>query len=183
VGDFRNNGREYRPQGHPEEVRVHDFLIKELGRAVPYGVYDLAANFGWVSVGVDHNMGCRRPFPSGTAHPLTPPAVRKGVRLHPLELPELTFRFLAGNSVSLLDLTDELISFAFGDLPVIISQSAPFLLCLPDELLPFPFIWSVFIVPPNPPRPSITNDNPTANTIGSFHGSAPIHPRSPRPPR
>src|ERR1700737_4672065 len=56
VGDFRNNGREYRPQGNPEEVRVHDFLIKELGRAVPYGVYDLAANSGWVSVGVDHDM-------------------------------------------------------------------------------------------------------------------------------
>jgi len=55
VGDFRNSGREYRPQGNPEEVRVHDFLIKELGRAVPYGVYDLAANFGWVSVGVDHD--------------------------------------------------------------------------------------------------------------------------------
>jgi hypothetical protein len=55
VGDFRNNGREYRPQGYPEEVRVHDFLIKELGRAVPYGVYDLAANSGWVSVGVDHD--------------------------------------------------------------------------------------------------------------------------------
>jgi hypothetical protein len=55
VGDFRNNGREYRPQGNPEEVRVHDFLIKELGRAVPYGVYDLAANHGWVSVGVDHD--------------------------------------------------------------------------------------------------------------------------------
>ena len=56
VGDFRNNGREYRPQGNPEEVRVHDFLIKELGRAVPYGVYDLAANHGWVSVGVDHDI-------------------------------------------------------------------------------------------------------------------------------
>jgi hypothetical protein len=55
VGDLRNNGREYRPQGRPEEVRVHDFLIKELGRAVPYGVYDLAANAGWVSVGVDHD--------------------------------------------------------------------------------------------------------------------------------
>jgi hypothetical protein len=55
VGDFRNNGREYRPQGKPEEVRVHDFLIKELGRAVPYGIYDLAANSGWVSVGVDHD--------------------------------------------------------------------------------------------------------------------------------
>jgi len=55
VGDFRNNGREYRPQGNPEAVRVHDFLIKELGRAVPYGVYDLAAHSGWVSVGVDHD--------------------------------------------------------------------------------------------------------------------------------
>src|SRR6516164_9156721 len=55
VGDFRNNGREYRPQGNPEEVRVHDFLIKELGRAVPYGIYDLAANSGWVSVGIYHD--------------------------------------------------------------------------------------------------------------------------------
>jgi hypothetical protein len=55
VGDFKNNGREYRPKGDPEAVRVHDFLIKELGRAVPYGVYDLAANTGWVSVGVDHD--------------------------------------------------------------------------------------------------------------------------------
>jgi len=55
VGDFKNAGREWRPQGQPEEVRVHDFLIKELGRAVPYGIYDLAANAGWVSVGVDHD--------------------------------------------------------------------------------------------------------------------------------
>jgi hypothetical protein len=43
VGDFRNPGREYRPQGNPEEVRVRDFLIEELGGAVPDGVYDLAA--------------------------------------------------------------------------------------------------------------------------------------------
>jgi Rhodopirellula transposase DDE domain len=55
VGDFKNAGREWRPQGQPEEVRVHDFLIKELGRAVPYGIYDLAANAGWVSVGIDHD--------------------------------------------------------------------------------------------------------------------------------
>ena len=55
VGDFKNAGREWRPQGDPEEVRVHDFLIKELGRAVPYGIYDLAANTGWVSVGIDHD--------------------------------------------------------------------------------------------------------------------------------
>ena len=52
VGDFKNAGRAWRPLGKPEEVRVHDFLIKELGRAVPYGIYDLAANAGWVSVGM-----------------------------------------------------------------------------------------------------------------------------------
>jgi hypothetical protein len=52
VGDFKNAGRAWRPQGEPEEVRVHDFLIKELGRAVPYGIYDLASNAGWVSVGI-----------------------------------------------------------------------------------------------------------------------------------
>src|SRR6202790_4726272 len=55
VGDFKNAGREWRPQGQPEEDRVHDFLIKELGRAVPYGIYDLAANAGWVSVGMNHD--------------------------------------------------------------------------------------------------------------------------------
>jgi len=55
VGDFKNAGRAWRRQGEPEEVRVHDFLIKELGRAVPYGVYDLAGNAGWVSVGVAHD--------------------------------------------------------------------------------------------------------------------------------
>ncbi len=52
VGDFKNAGREWRPRGEPQDVRVHDFLIKELGRAVPYGVYDLASNTGWVSVGM-----------------------------------------------------------------------------------------------------------------------------------
>jgi hypothetical protein len=52
VGDFKNNGREWRPRGSPEAVRVHDFVIPELGRAVPYGVYDIAANAGWVSVGM-----------------------------------------------------------------------------------------------------------------------------------
>jgi len=55
VGDFKNAGQAWRPQGEPEEVRVHDFLIKELGRAVPYGIYDLAANTGWVSVGMNHD--------------------------------------------------------------------------------------------------------------------------------
>jgi transposase len=52
VGAFRNAGRAYRPRGRPEEVLVHDFLNKELGRAAPYGVYDIAANTGWVNVGM-----------------------------------------------------------------------------------------------------------------------------------
>ena len=55
VGDFKNGGREWRPQGDPRRVRVHDFRIKELGRASPYGICDLAHNSGWVSVGVDHD--------------------------------------------------------------------------------------------------------------------------------
>ena len=55
VGDFKNAGREWRQKGSPEEVRVHDFLIPELGRAVPYGVYDIAGDSGWVSVGIDHD--------------------------------------------------------------------------------------------------------------------------------
>lgn len=54
VGPFKNGGRELRPQGMPEPVRVHDFLIPELGRVSPYGVYDLAQNAAWVSVGTDH---------------------------------------------------------------------------------------------------------------------------------
>lgn len=55
VGDFKNGGQDWRPKGQPEKVRVHDFLIPELGRAAPYGVYDLAQNTGWVSVGIDHD--------------------------------------------------------------------------------------------------------------------------------
>jgi hypothetical protein len=55
VGDFKNGGREYHPKGEPEPVRVHDFIIPELGRAAPYGVYDIADNAGWVSVGIDHD--------------------------------------------------------------------------------------------------------------------------------
>ena len=77
VGDFKNAGQTWRPQGRPEIVRVHDFLDKQLGKAIPYGVYDLLNNQGWVSVGIDHDtaqfaansirrwwsqMGCRR-FP------------------------------------------------------------------------------------------------------------------------
>jgi transposase len=55
VGDFKNRGREWRPKGSPELVRSHDFLDKELGKAIPYGIYDLASDEGWVAVGIDHD--------------------------------------------------------------------------------------------------------------------------------
>jgi len=55
VGDFKNAGREWRPKGEPELVRVHDFKDKQLGKAIPYGVYDIASNQGWVNVGIDHD--------------------------------------------------------------------------------------------------------------------------------
>jgi hypothetical protein len=55
VGDFKNPGREWQPYGEPERVRVHDFKDPELGKAIPYGVYDVARNEGWVSVGIDHD--------------------------------------------------------------------------------------------------------------------------------
>ena len=57
VGDFKNAGRELRQQGDPEQVRVHDFKLPELGKVAPYGVYDIAANHGWVSVGIDADTG------------------------------------------------------------------------------------------------------------------------------
>jgi hypothetical protein len=55
VGEFKNGGREWRPKGEPARVRTHDFPDEQLGKALPYGVYDLAANAGWVSVGTDHD--------------------------------------------------------------------------------------------------------------------------------
>ena len=55
VGDFKNAGREWRPRGRPEEVRVHDFPDPKTKKAIPYGVYDLARNEGWVNVGIDHD--------------------------------------------------------------------------------------------------------------------------------
>jgi transposase len=75
VGNFKNGGREWHPQGEPEQVSVHDFMDKDLGKAIPYGVYDVTGNEGWVSVGIDHDtarfaaeairrwwkkMGCKR---------------------------------------------------------------------------------------------------------------------------
>ena len=55
VGEFKNGGREWRVKGDPEQVKVHDFVIPEQGKAIPYGVYDLSRDEGWVSVGVDHD--------------------------------------------------------------------------------------------------------------------------------
>jgi hypothetical protein len=55
IGNFKNGGREWRPKREPEEVLVHDFMQKDLGKAIPYGVYDITENEGWVSVGIDHD--------------------------------------------------------------------------------------------------------------------------------
>jgi hypothetical protein len=55
VGDFRNGGRDWRPQAQPELVRVHDFIDPALGKAIPYGIYDVGRNEGWVNVGIDHD--------------------------------------------------------------------------------------------------------------------------------
>jgi hypothetical protein len=55
IGDFKNGGREWHPKGEPPPVRVHDFIDKDLGKAIPYGVYDVFRNEGWVNVGIDHD--------------------------------------------------------------------------------------------------------------------------------
>jgi len=55
IGEYKNGGSDYRPTGCPDEVKVHDFVDKELGKVAPYGIYDIAANAGWVSVGIDHD--------------------------------------------------------------------------------------------------------------------------------
>ena len=55
IGTFKNGGSDYRPEGCPDEVKVHDFIDKNLGKAIPYGVYDIAANAGCVSVGISND--------------------------------------------------------------------------------------------------------------------------------
>ena len=80
VGNYRNHGQEWQPQGQPEETLIHDFPDKELGKVIPYGIYDVGRNQGWVSVGIDHDtadfavdsilgwwkyMGCKG-YPQGT---------------------------------------------------------------------------------------------------------------------
>jgi hypothetical protein len=57
IGNYRNGGTDFRPKGDPKRVNVHDFPDEELGKAIPYGVYDLTANNGWVSVGITHDTG------------------------------------------------------------------------------------------------------------------------------
>ena len=106
VGNFNNNGRELRPRGDPEKVRVHDFIIAELGRANPYGIYDIARNTGWVSVGADHDTAAfavqsirrwwssmgRAAYPRATRLLITADAGGSngaGVRLWKLELQKL----------------------------------------------------------------------------------------------
>jgi transposase len=81
VGDFKNGGRELRPKGQPEPVRVHDFVDPELGRATPYGIYDLGRNSGWVSVGMDHDTAefaveTIRRWWRTMGHPIYPEATR-----------------------------------------------------------------------------------------------------------
>jgi hypothetical protein len=58
IGNFKNEGEGWRPQGNPIEVKVYDFIDKEAGKAIPYGVYDIANNEGWVSVGISHDTAC-----------------------------------------------------------------------------------------------------------------------------
>lgn len=55
IGHYANGGREFRPKGKPESVKAHDFIDKELGKVIPYGVYDVAQNLGWINVGCDHD--------------------------------------------------------------------------------------------------------------------------------
>ena len=60
VGDFKNPGQEWQPQGQPVEVNIHDFPDPHLGKAIPYGIYDIGQNVGWVSVGQDHDTASAR---------------------------------------------------------------------------------------------------------------------------
>ena len=55
IGEYKNGGSDYRATGCPDKVKVHDFVDKDLGKVAPYGIYDLATNAGWVSVGIDHD--------------------------------------------------------------------------------------------------------------------------------
>jgi hypothetical protein len=110
VGDFKNGGREWMPQGEPDEVRVHDFIDKTLGKAIPYGVYDITNNQGWVSVGIDHDTA---QFAAGAIYRWWK---KMGRKLYP-DAPELLITADGGGSngsrcrlwkVALQDLADRL---------------------------------------------------------------------------
>ncbi len=79
VGKFKNSGREWQPKGEPEQTNVHDFMDKTLGKAIPYGVYDVAADTGWVSVGTDHDTA---EFAVATSEPGGAPGDRAPTRPH-----------------------------------------------------------------------------------------------------
>jgi len=81
VGDFKNVGREWEPKGEPVAVRVHDFIVPELGKAIPYGIYDVERNVGWVNVGQDHETASfavesLRRWWEGDGHPAYPKSGR-----------------------------------------------------------------------------------------------------------
>lgn len=108
IGDFKNFGREWRPCGRPEEVRVHDFLDKKLGKAIPYGVYDMVNNQGWVSVGIDHDTAHSafdeqnqlprpsRPMWCSYHSPTTTPASPRNPQRPPRRRPSNVGRIIAG---------------------------------------------------------------------------------------
>jgi len=110
IGDFANKGQEWQPAGSPERVRVHDFKDKELGKAIPYGVYDVTQNNGWVSVGITHDTAS---FAIATIRRWW---IRMGIKTYP-KAKELLITSDSGGSnssrnrlwkVSLQELADEL---------------------------------------------------------------------------
>jgi hypothetical protein len=84
IGDFKNSGREWQPRGKPEEVRVYDFVDSKLGKVTPYGVYDVIANEGWVSVGINHDTADPRVKPEGKICGGKHPALVEGNGTSPL---------------------------------------------------------------------------------------------------
>ena len=94
VGDFKNAGREWQPEGSPEEVRCKDFKDKELGKVAPYGVYDQTVDKGWVSVGVDHDTAR---FATET---LRRWSVNMGVRVYPQASDLLVTARMAGEAIA-----------------------------------------------------------------------------------
>lgn len=91
IGRFKNGGREWRPKGQPEQVNIHDFADPELGKVIPYGVYDIGTDSGWVSVGIDHDTA------EFAVHSIWRWWVKMGRRAYP-DADELTITADAGGS-------------------------------------------------------------------------------------